>query len=288
MSPDIYTHGKEILDLMPERQTNSNKGDYGKLLLVCGSKGMCGAAFLAAKAAYRTGAGLVRILTPSENLIPLQVSIPEAIITVYDGDAPDTDIIKDAVTWADAMVIGCGLGISRASAKVLSTALRASDIPTVVDADGLNLISEAPTLGKYLKNKIITPHLLEAERISGITKEALASDIVGSAETIAKKFGCVCVLKDHNTAVADGTNRVYRNKTGNSGMATAGSGDVLAGVIGGLLAQNKKGRLTLTQAAVLGVYLHGTAGDLGAEKLGEYSLMASDIIDNLPFAIMDR
>ena len=288
MDITTYSHGKEILALMPKRQADSNKGDYGKLLLVCGSAGMCGAAFLAAKAAYRTGAGLVRILTPAENLIPLQTSLPEAIVTVYNGNEPDRAVIEDAVAWADAMVIGCGLGRTRASARVLSAALSASDIPAVVDADGLNLLQDSPALCKYLRGKIITPHLLEAERISGISREHISADIPCYAHKISEKFGCVCVLKDHRTAVADGSNRIYRNETGNSGMATAGSGDVLAGIIGGLIAQNKGGTLSLTQAATLGVYLHGKAGDLAAEKLGEHSLMASDIIEFLPYAIMGR
>jgi NAD(P)H-hydrate epimerase len=284
----VYSRGDEILELLPPRRTRSNKGDYGKLLLICGSAGMCGAALLAARAAYRTGAGLVRILTPSENLIPLQAAIPEAIVTVYDGSAPDRAITEDAVAWADAMVIGCGLGRSRASAKVLSAALRASDIPTVVDADGLNLIQDSPSLGKYLRGKIITPHLLEAERISGYLLEDMSADIPCYAQKISEDLGCICVLKDHRTAVADGTDGVYRNETGNSGMATAGSGDVLAGIIGGILAQNKSGSLSLTQAAELGVYLHGKAGDIAAERLGEYSLMASDIIDCLPYAITKK
>ena len=264
MDQTIYTYGKEILDLLPRRYENSNKGDYGRLLLICGSEGMCGAAFLAAKAAYRTGAGLVRVLTAEENLIPLQASLPEAIVTVYKGDSPDRRIIDDAVAWADAIVIGCGLGRSRASARVLSTALRASSVPTVVDADGLNLIEENPSLGKYLSGKIITPHVLEAARISGIDKDTILSDIVEYSQRIAKLFDCICVLKDHRTAVSDGSDRVYRNSTGNSGMATAGSGDVLAGIIGGLLAQNKKGELSLVNAAALGVYLHGRAGDVAA------------------------
>ena len=281
----VHSYGKEILNLLPKRQENSNKGDYGRLLLVCGSEGMCGAAILAARAAYRTGAGLVRVLTPKENLIPLQTSVPEAIVTVYDSSSPDRDTVEDAVAWADAIVVGCGLGRSQASKKVLSAVLRASSVPTAVDADGLNIISENPSLGKYLRDKIITPHLLEAERISGIKKEALAENIPSSAKAIAEKFSCVCLLKDHRTAVSDGTEQVYRNTTGNSGMATAGSGDVLAGIIGGLLAQGKSGALSLTEAAALGAYLHGKAGDIGAAKLGEHSLMASDIIENIPFAI---
>ena len=285
MTYTVFSHGEEILSLLPPRQESFNKGDCGRLLLICGSEGMCGAAFLAAKAAYRTGAGLVRILTPKENLIPIQTAIPEAIVTVYDGKDPDRSLIEDAIAWADAMVIGCGLGKARASAKILSAALRAADIPTVVDADGLNLIQESPSLGKYLEGKIITPHLLEAERISGYPREDMSADIPRYAQKISEKFGCVCVLKDHRTAVADGTYGVYRNETGNSGMATAGSGDVLAGIIGGLLAQNRSGALSLAQVATLGVYLHGKAGDHAAERLGEYSLMASDIIDCLPYAI---
>ncbi len=275
-----YTHGD--LKKLPQRREISNKGDYGRLLCVCGSVGMCGAAYLSALAAYRTGAGLVRILTPKENLIPLQTALPEAIVSVYDSSSPDVSAALEALEWADAVVIGCGLGRSPASRKILGAILRNRKCPTVADADALNLISENPSLKKYLSGVIITPHLLEMARICGCELDEIDRDRELAAYEFARKNSSVCVLKSHRTCVSDGSGRIYVNQCGNNGMATAGSGDVLAGVIGGILAQNKNGGLPLTQAATLGVYIHSLAGDLAAEKLGEYSLMARDIIDALP------
>lgn len=275
-----YTHGD--LKRMPARREISNKGDYGRLLCVCGSEGMCGAAYLSALAAYRTGAGLVRILTVKENLIPIQTALPEAIVSVYDSSSPDVSAILNAVEWADAIVIGCGLGRSAGSRKVLGAVLRNRKCPTVADADALNLISETPSLKKYLSGAVITPHLLEMARLCGCELDDIDRDRQLAACEFARQSGCVCVLKSHRTCVSDGSDRIYVNQCGNSGMATAGSGDVLAGIIGGILAQNKIGALSLTEAAALGVYIHSLAGDLAAERLGEYSLMARDIIDSLP------
>jgi NAD(P)H-hydrate epimerase len=151
----------------------------------------------------------------------------------------------------------------------------------VLDADALNLLSRNPSLKKYARGAVITPHAKEMERLSGIS----VADILSSPEKVAfeysREHSLICVLKDHRTVVTDGE-KLYKNTTGNSGMATGGSGDVLAGVIGGLLAQKHNGRASLFQLAALGVYLHGLAGDLGAKELGEYSIMASDIIDALP------
>ena len=276
-----YSYGQHDLNKLPPRKDESNKGDYGRLLCVCGSQGMCGAAYLSAKAAYRTGAGLVRILTAKENIIPLQTSLPEAIVTTYDQDAPDMDIVEEAVAWADAIVIGCGLGRSHSAQKILSTVIKLSDARMVVDADGLNIISAHPSLKKYLRNKIITPHALEMSRLTGMAPDTVAESAVSIALEFTRSTGAVCVLKRHNTVVADGSDKVYINQSGNNGMATAGSGDVLAGIIGGILAQNKSGKLSQKEAAALGVYIHGLAGDVAAERVGKYSLMASDIIDSI-------
>ncbi|MBQ8850077.1 MAG: NAD(P)H-hydrate dehydratase [Clostridia bacterium] len=285
MKLTAFSYAREDLAMMPPRFAESNKGDYGRLLCVCGSVGMCGAAYLSALAAYRTGAGLVRILTPKENLIPLQTSLPEAIVSVYDGESSDLTAISEAVEWADAIVIGCGLGRSYASGKVLGTVLREATAPVVIDADALNIISESAALKKYMSGNIITPHLLEMSRLCGLSVTDINSDRESTAYGFAKATGAVCVLKSHRTCVSDGSERIYVNTSGNNGMSTAGSGDVLAGIIGGILAQNKRGSITLTDAASLGVYLHGIAGDIAAESLGEYSLMARDIIASIPKAL---
>lgn len=284
---NISTYSYTTADLrrLPSRPEESNKGTFGRVLCVCGSYGMAGAAYFAAKSALRTGAGLVEILTPRENMPVLQTLLPEAIVTAYDANDPDMTAIEDAVFRATAIVCGCGLGVSRMSRTVLSTVLRASSVPTVLDADALNLISKNPSLLKYAKGKIITPHPMEMSRLTGIPTENILADNLNICRNFASKHELVCVLKSHNTAVSDGGERIYVNNSGNSGMATAGSGDVLAGIIGGILAQDRGGKLTALDAASLGVYIHGLAGDIAAEKIGKYSLIASDIIDALPLVL---
>lgn len=279
-----YTH--KDLSLMPRRPEDSNKGTFGRVLCVCGSRGMAGAALLCAKAALRTGAGLVEILTPEDNRIILQTALPEAIVSTYDPSSPDTALIEAAVGRADAVVCGCGLGTSRDPLFVLSRVLRICRVPLVLDADALNLIALSPSLIKYAKNAIITPHPGEMSRLTGMTVDEIQSDRENVCLSFSQKHGLVCVLKGHRTVVSDGE-KIYLNTSGNSGMATAGSGDVLAGIVGGILAQNKSGSLTTLQVAALAVYIHGLCGDIAAKNLGEYSLIASDIIDRMPKVLKD-
>ncbi len=274
---------------MPPRPVRSSKRDFGRLLCICGSYGMAGAAALCAKAAYRTGAGLVEIFTHESNRIILQTSLPEAIVSTY-SDEPDTNALLCSLEKADAVVVGCGLGITPTSRKLLSTLLRAIDTkktPLVLDADALNLISRNPSLSKYMKGAVITPHFAEASRLLRCDIEALMLSPEKAASELAHRFGAIAVMKDHSTIVSDGGERAYRNIGGNSGMATGGSGDVLAGIIGGILAESARSSspLSMLNAASLGVYIHSLAGDIAAERLGEYSLMASDIIDALPLVL---
>lgn len=273
------------LPKMPKRHADYHKGDFGRVLCVCGSVGMAGAAYLCAKAAYRVGAGIVEIFTPEENRTVLQTLIPEAIVTVYDSSEPNLRALHASVERADSIVVGCGLGKSAASVKILGALLRSQKSRTVIDADALNIISSRKSLLRYAQNAIITPHLGEMSRLLGCEVTDVARDTAGIAEKFAKDNALVCVLKSHNTVVSDGAGELYINKIGNSGMATGGSGDVLAGTIGGILAQNKKGSLSEFEVAVLGTYLHSSAGDIAASRVGEYSLMASDIIEALPEAI---
>ncbi len=281
MNSAIFAYTQKHLSLMPPRSQNSNKGSFGRVLCICGSVGMSGAAYLAAKAVLRTGAGLAEILTPEENRSILGTLIPEAIITSYDSTTPDMETVDAAIARADAVVCGCGLGISRTSLSILSHLLRTCTAPCVLDADALNLISKNPSLFKYTKSKIITPHPAEMSRLCGRPTSDIVNDLNESCRSFAQRYSLVCLLKGHNTAVSDGEH-IYVNNSGNSGMATAGSGDVLAGIIGGILAQNKEGKLTMLEVASLGAYIHGLAGDNAALHVGEYSLIASDIIDFLP------
>lgn len=278
--------------MMPVRPARSNKGDFGRVLCVCGSRGMSGAAYLSAKAAYRTGAGLVEIFTHECNRVALQTSLPEAIVTTYT-DEYDKSTLLCSLERADAVVVGCGLGITPLSRTILSDilhALEGKDIPLVIDADAINLLAHSRSLLKYVRGAVLTPHFMEASRLLDRPIGELLPHTASVAHEIAERYGAICVMKDHESAVSDGGERVYINKSGNSGMATGGSGDVLAGILGGLLSQNSKAALSLSalEAVALGVYIHGLAGDAAAIKLGEYSLMATDIIDALPSVLNFR
>ena len=277
-----FSFDKSALRRLPARPQRSNKGTFGRVLLVCGSRGMAGAAYLAGKAALRAGAGLVEIFTPQCNREIIQCLLPEAIVTSYSEESPEKELLDASLARADAVVCGCGLGQSAASRAVLSHLLRTVTAPCVIDADALNLVSRNPSLKKYLSGKIITPHPGEMSRLCGKDTEEICSQINSVCQEFARDHGLICVLKDHSTAVSEGSDRLYVNNSGNSGMATAGSGDVLAGIIGGILAQNQRGELSAFDVACLGVYVHGLSGDAAAAQLGEYSLIASDIIDHLP------
>lgn len=271
--------------MLPQRPLRSSKGDFGRVLCVCGSSGMSGAAFLCAKAAYRTGAGLVEIFTSEENRIILQTALPEAIVTTYCDNDNDNDTASKlalSLEKATCVAVGCGLSVTPLSRKILSTVLRSIDskkTPLVLDADALNLLSKNPSLLKYASGAVITPHALEFSRLTGLSLEEILSSPAELAYSYAKKHSLICVLKDHDTVVSDGSERLYINNSGNNGMSTGGSGDVLCGIIAGLLAQCGSASL---DTVALGVYIHGLCGDIAARRLSQYSLMASDIIDALP------
>jgi len=278
----IEFSGRSVSSLLPQRPQRSNKATFGRVLCAAGSYCMSGAAYLCAKAAYRSGAGLVAILTPEENRIILQSSLPEAVISVYSSAAPDEATVADAARAASVIAVGPGLGQSDGARTVLTTLLKSSNKPMVLDADALNIIAANPRLLELIPHgSVITPHPGEMARLCGCEISDILSDVPGICKGFAKAHGVICVLKDHATAVADGTSPncdLYLNDTGNSGMATGGSGDVLTGIIAALLAQG----LSPFTAAALGVRIHGLAGDTAAASLGEYSVMASDIIDALP------
>ena len=267
--------------LMPKRKSDSNKGTYGKLLIIAGSKGMSGAAYLSAKAAYKTGAGLVRIYTEESNRIILQQLLPEAIITTYDSRSEEcfADLEK-MLQWADNICLGSGLGISDSSIELVKKVLKYNHKNCVIDADGLNIIS---TLNddelQNLKsgNYVLTPHMKEMSRISGYSVNELKNDRLNLLKTYIEKYQLICALKDSRTVVMGGNDPVFINTSGNASMAKAGSGDVLAGVIAGLLSQG----LDPYRAAVTGVFLHGTAGDKAKERCGSYSVLAEDLIHGI-------
>lgn len=263
---------------LPKRRRHSNKGDYGKILVAAGSPGMAGAAYFAAKAAYAAGAGLVRIFTPEENRTVLAGCLPEAILTAYSGEAFDRKSLCDAMRWADVIAAGPGLGTSDTAEQIVHEIVKEADVPVILDADALNVIAKEPSvLREAHADIIVTPHPGEMGRLTGMSAEEILNHPAETAETFSKQYHVVCVLKNEHTVICSPKGRTYLNLSGNPGMATAGSGDVLTGVIAALAAQG----MDAAEAAAFGVFLHGCAGDAAAAQVGMRGLMASDLIDGL-------
>lgn len=271
----------EYQRMLPGRKPDSNKGTFGKVLMISGSRGMSGAAYLNALGAYRMGAGLVRIYSPEANRMILQGQLPEAVITAYEL-YDEREIIK-LLEWADAVCIGSGIGTGEKARKILHTVAENVSVPCVIDADGLNLLSESRKYIKLLKGKevILTPHIKEFSRLTGKTVEEIRNDRPGILRDFTESTELTCILKDAATLTLSGNGRIYANPSGCAAMAKAGSGDVLAGIVTGLLAQGAG----TCKAAVLGAYLHGRAGEAAAEKKGRYSILARDIADHLKDAV---
>jgi len=279
----VRTAGKDIYrKMLPDRPEDSNKGTYGRLLVIAGSKGMAGAAYLNAHAAYMTGAGLVRIYTSSDNREILQTLLPEAIITTYEEY--NKEELLSLLTWADSVCIGSGLGMSRLSEKILKTVIEYVKVPCLIDADGLNLLAENKNYLNQMAERrfVITPHMKEMSRLTGISVEELKADRIQILKDFSSRYRITCVLKDSRTLIASEEKGIRMNLTGNSAMAKAGSGDVLAGVISGWMVQGKEAE----DAAELGTYIHGLSGDLAKFEKGVYSVMARDLIEYISKALM--
>ncbi|MCI5500654.1 MAG: NAD(P)H-hydrate dehydratase [Lachnospiraceae bacterium] len=280
VNPRAYTYSREdILNLLPARKSRTNKGSYGRVLVIAGSPGMSGACYFTAKAAYRMGCGLVKVMTSDDNLGIIKTKLPEAITSSYESDN-----ISDAVNWADVIVIGPGIGINAYSEKLMKEVLNITDKPVIIDADGLNILSELNKKSKssdklypyaLSSNYIVTPHMKEMSRLIDVSVDDIKNNMMKYTSKQSK--GCTIVLKDARTVISDG-NSVYINTTGNNGLSTGGSGDVLAGMISGLVAQGAEP----FEAAKLAVCIHGLAADVYTEKFSRYSMLASDILDILP------
>lgn len=279
----VRTAGKDIYrKMLPDRPEDSNKGTYGRLLVIAGNKGMAGAAYLNAHAAYMTGAGLVRIYTSSDNREILQTLLPEAIITTYEEY--NKEELLSLLTWADSVCIGSGLGMSRLSEKILKTVIEYVKVPCLIDADGLNLLAENKNYLNQMAERrfVITPHMKEMSRLTGTPVEELKADRIQILKDFISRYRITCVLKDSRTLIASEEKGIRMNLTGNSAMAKAGSGDVLAGVISGWIVQGKEAE----DAAELGTYIHGLSGDLAKFEKGVYSVMARDLIEYISKALM--
>lgn len=261
---------------MPYREQNSNKGTFGKVLAFCGSDNYIGASYLACLSVLKIGAGLCALSTTDKVIDSVSKMLPEL---VYLKRNQGLSRIKDY----SVVLLGCGLGLDKKSVSLAKKVFKniAVETPIVIDADGLNIIAKKGW--KIPQNSIITPHPLEASRLLGCSLEKILNEPENSAKKLTEKYNCVTVLKMHRTIVCPKSYDIYVNEHGNSALAKAGSGDVLAGMIAGLLAQG----MTLFEAAKLGVYIHSRCGEKASEALTEYSVLASELVKYLPNVIKE-
>lgn len=269
----------QVLKLLPDRDVNAHKGDFGRTLLLCGSEGYTGAAALAAMGALRTGAGLVFLGVPRCIYAIEAVKLNEAIVfPLSDGDGKIScealPEIQSRLDRMDAVLVGPGCGQSAGVLAALELVLRSFHGPVIIDADGINLLSQH----KYLLRDrtaptILTPHDGEFARLGG----TLNGDRVDAAQQLAKSLNAIVLRKGHRTVITDG-DHTYINSTGNPGMAVGGSGDLLAGMITGLVGQG----MTPLEATACAAWLHGRAGDLCAQELGQYGMLPTDMLEVLP------
>lgn len=300
--PYWYTHIGLNSKLLPKRRPDGNKGTFGKALMIVGNSTVAGAAMMAVKSAFRIGAGMVRAVTAEENREALLQFVPEAMLHTYScnmlsGDdrfsvesAEFMKELENAEAWADCILIGPGIGMGRQAYELLKFSITGSNLPLIIDADGLNLLAkdlelqeELADSGRHGRTVILTPHLGEFARLYGCTVAEAKEHLTEYPIKLSDRLHCIVVCKDARTIVVRyKAEHGYVNTTGNAGMATAGSGDVLAGMITGLVARKLSG----DDAAVTGVYLHGIAGDMAAVCETETSMTATDIIDRIRDVIL--
>ena len=270
---------KAVLSILPDRDPWGHKGTFGKVLLLCGSRGYTGAAYLAAMGALRSGAGLVFLGVPESIYAIEAVKLNEPVVFPLpeeQGKLSETAIpeILDRTAKVDAVLIGPGLGQSEGTFAVVKAVLDHAGCPVVLDADGINILSGHKDILRGRNGPtILTPHDGEFVRLGGIITE----DRMASAREMANDLGCIVLLKGHETCITDGRNG-YCNLTGNPGMAVGGCGDVLAGMIVSLLGQG----IEPLEAAAAAAWLHGAAGDACAERLGQYGMLPTDMLEELP------
>lgn len=283
MTQPTITTIEYVASHLPPRAADSHKGTYGTLLTVCGSYGMAGAALLCARGALRSGVGLLRAAVP-HSVYPLLVdAIPEAVFTPVaeqDGcfSADAISALTDALAAANAVVVGCGMGRGEGQTAVVRHLLFHSPVPVILDADGINAVTPHILREETrVAPLILTPHPGEMARLLGLSTAEVQADRTGVACRLARESGAVVVLKGHRTLIAAPDGTVMENPTGNAGMATGGSGDVLAGIIGSLAAQG----MPPYAAAVCGVYLHGAAGDAAAVRYSQRGMLPTDLIEEL-------
>ena len=259
---------------MPERPEISHKGTFGKVLNVSGSDYMPGAAYLSSIAALKIGCGYVTLCS-SERVINIVAAKSSNIVF------SPLKILEEQTKKSDVILVGCGLSTSDESRKIFKSVISfVKDKPLIIDADGLNILSEIST-NISLEKMILTPHPKEAASLLKTSTEIILENPKRAAKEISQKYNCVTVLKLHNTVVCSKKNEIYINNTGNSSLAKAGTGDVLAGIITGLAAQG----LNLFESAKTGVYIHGLSGEIASKDLTKYCVLPEDVIDYIPMAV---
>ena len=277
---------------LPNRAADANKGNCGKVLVVGGCRGMAGAPCLAARAAYRSGAGLVKIAVPDAIWDIVSIKTDECTTAGLPATAAGTlsrssveTILRQLAPWADVIVMGPGMSQEGETLAAIRDVTMQLERPLVLDADGLNaFIGNVSSLARSSAGnrvRVLTPHPGEAARLLGSTASKIQSDRRAAVSELCAKTGAIVVLKGAGTLVCDGQ-RLYENLTGNAGMATGGTGDVLSGIIAAMIGQG----MSPCDAACLGVYLHGISGDIAAQEKGQHSLIAGDLIEALPMAFL--
>jgi ADP-dependent NAD(P)H-hydrate dehydratase len=275
---------------LPARDPAAHKGSFGRVLVIAGSRGMSGAAVLCGSGALRGGAGLVQVAVPGEVLPIVAAGNPCYLTAPFSQDlrgrfaTAAVDELVEACEWADVIAVGPGIGQSEATPRLIAALFARAGKPLVIDADGLNALAKLSPdeWRKRGEAAVLTPHPGEFARLCGRTADDVQANRENLAVTYAAEHSVVLVLKGHGTIVTDGRD-VYRNTTGNPGMATGGTGDVLTGLIAALVGQG----FHAFDAAVLGVWAHGRAGDLAAQQLGQTALIATDLLNDLPAALRE-
>lgn len=263
---------KWVISSLPNRPKKSNKGSFGKVLIIAGSENYPGAAYLSCAGAYRVGAGLVTLVTTSEVKIIVSEKLPEVTFLSFHK-------VYDELSKYDVLILGPGLGQSPKITKYIEKLLEKKLPKLVIDGDGLNILSKIDNWWKRLNGEVVlTPHPGEFSRLTGLTIDQIQSDRKSIAKRFANKWRKILILKGANSIIVSSKGEVRVSSFANPALATAGTGDVLSGIIAGFMAQG----LSCFEAACLGVYIHGLAGELLKEKIGEAGLIASDLLPLLP------
>lgn len=291
MDLNVHLITKEMVrNILPLRKKDTHKGIYGKICMIAGSVGMAGAAVLVSRSALVSGAGLLKIAVPKAINDILQQKVPEAITVPLEESekgfihSEEAEKLISVMEKSDVIAIGPGSGQSKQFHEIFNTVVEHAVQPVVMDADALNILSKDVGMLNRLKGQVVmSPHIAEMSRLTGKDIEYIAQHRIEIASEFSQKWNCTVVLKGARTVVSDGKGKIFINQTGNPGMATAGSGDVLTGLIAGLIAQG----IAPVDAAIAAVYIHGYAGDRAAKRLGEYGLLAGDISAEIPLALKE-